>query len=244
MRRSFVVAAAWVAAIPAVAEAGRTHYGWLYGTEVMPERGAEVQTWVSDENGKSPGDIHDTTLWWGGLVGITDRLELALPVEFLWREQDGTEPFFTVSKFGAELRYRFVTQDPVEAPPFAPLVRVAVKRDVIARERVRTEADLIGSYQSGRFHALVDVGLIGDFGRDDSHFEVRPGAGFSIHVGKDLRLGGEIYAEISSDSERESWAVAGPNVAWTHGRFWLSAAFGIGIYQIDTAPRIVWGILF
>lgn len=247
MRRFLVVAAAWVAALasPGVADAGRSHYGWLYGTEVMPERGAEIQTWIAEENGKGgPEDIHDTTMWWGALVGITDRLELALPVEFLWREQAGAEPFFTVSKYGAELRYRFVTQDPVEAPPFAPLVRFAVKRDVLDRDRVRAEADVVGSYQSGRFHALVDLGVVSEIGRDKQRFEFRPGAGFSVAVGKDLRLGAEVYAEFRSSSKRYGWAVAGPNIAWTHGRFWVSAAFGIGVYQIDSAPRIVWGILF
>ena len=36
--------------------AGRTPYGWLYGTEVMPERGAEIQTWVAEKNGEPPDD--------------------------------------------------------------------------------------------------------------------------------------------------------------------------------------------
>lgn len=238
------VAVAVLAAVPTTAGAGRTPYGWLDGTEVIPERGAEIQTWLSEENGKPPADVHDTWLAWGALVGATDRLELALPIEMLWREADGVAPSFTVRRFGAEARYRFVTQDPVEAPAIAPLVRIAVKRDVAVRDRVRVEADLVVSYQSGRLHALIDVGGVAELGRDDSHFELRPGAGVSVAVVGDLRLGAEVYAELSADDERESWAVVGPNLAWTHGRFWLSAAFGIGVYQIDTAPRIVWGILF
>jgi len=36
----------------------------------------------------------------------------------------------------------------------------------------------------------------------------------------------------------------GPSLGWSHGRFWLSAAFGVGVYQIKTAPRVVWGVLF
>jgi len=242
--RGVLVLVAAAAAVPTAAEAGRTQYGWLYGTEVMPERGAEVQTWVAEENGKPPNDLHDTTLWWGALVGVTDRLELAFPVEMLWRQVDGDDPSFTVNRFGVEARYRFVSSDPVEAPKLAPLVRIAVKRDVTARERVRAEVDLVASYRSGRFHALIDLGAIAELGRDASHFEVRPGAGISVAIAGELRLGAEVYAELSADDERESWAVVGPNLAWTHGRFWLSAAFGIGIYQIDTAPRFVWGIMF
>jgi hypothetical protein len=238
-----VAIAAGAAVAPSAAVAGRTPFGWLYGTEVIPERGAEVQTWIAEENGKSPDDIHDTVLWWGGVVGVTDQLELALPVEMLWRERDGTAPSFTVRRFGLEARYRLVPQDPVEAPAFAPLVRVAVERDVAVRDLVRVEADLVGSYRAGRVLALVDIGGVGDLGRD-SRFELRPGAGVSVEVTDELRLGVEAYAELSSGSEEESWAIVGPSLGWTHGRFWLSAAFGIGVYQIRTAPRFVWGILF
>ena len=224
------VYAAYAVAAPGTAQAGRTHYGWLYGTEVMPERGAEIQTWIFEENGRLPTDIHDT--WWGAsaLVGVTDKLELALPIDTLWRVQDGAQPRFTVKWFGAEARYRFVSQDPVDAPPFAPLIRVAVKRDVTTRDVVRAEADLVASYQACRVHALVDIGAIGDFSRDDKHLDADAGA--------------EAYAELSLDDKRKSWAIVGPNLAWTHGRFWLSASFGIGVYQIDTAPRATWGILF
>jgi len=60
----------------------------------------------------------------------------------------------------------------------------------------------------------------------------------------DLRVGAEVYSELSLDSKKESWVVVGPNAAWTQGRFWLSASFGIGVYQIETAPRVQWGIMF
>lgn len=232
--------------LPAVAEAGRSQYGWLYGSEVMPQRGAEVQTWVAEENGQLNGALKETALWWGALVGVTDQLELAFPVEFLWDRLDGQPPSFTVSKFGIEARYRLVTQDPQDAPDFAPLIRVAVKRDVGIRDAVLAEADFVASYQNGPFHALIDLGAIGDITPDDTHFEFRPGAGVSIKVTDELRLGAEYYSEISLESKNKalSWAGVGPNVAWTHGRFWLSAAYLIGVYQIDNAPRVVWGIAF
>nr|MBA3458146.1 hypothetical protein [Deltaproteobacteria bacterium] len=57
------VLAAGVLAAPAMASAGRTQYGWLFGTEVMPERGAELQTWIDEQNGLDPVDINSTT--WG-----------------------------------------------------------------------------------------------------------------------------------------------------------------------------------
>ena len=234
-----------VLAAPGTASAGLTHYGWLNGTDVLPERGAEVQTWVAEENG-TPGNAHETALWWGAVVGITDRLELSLPVEMVWADSDAAGPSFTAQRFGVEARYRFVSNDPVDAPPFAPLARVAVKRDIVERGDVRVEADLVASTvtESGSVHVLVDVGFAGDITRDAHHFALLPGAGASFTVAGDLRLGAEVFSELSLDTKRDGWVAAGPNLGWTHGRFWLSAAFGIGLYNIDTAPKVVWGIMF
>ena len=242
---------ALVVIAPAVAHAERTPYGWLFGTETLPERGAEMVSWIDEEHGRefpdpAAGEFQRTTWGWAGYVGVTDQLLIGLPVEFVWRDSDLSEPSFTWQTYGLEARYRFVSGDPGEAVPFAPLARVAVMRDVTERDAVRVEADLVASTTtpSGSVHALVDVGFIGQITPDDKHFEIRPGAGVSFKVAGDFRLGAEGYAELSLDSQRKSWAVVGPNLAWTHGRFWLSAAFGIGIYQIETAPRVQWGIMF
>jgi hypothetical protein len=240
------LALAGVLAAPGSASAGRTQYGWLFGTEVMPERGAELQTWIDEENGRDPGDIHWTTWGFTALVGVTDQLELSLPLEFLWRDSDATEPSFTFSQYGIEARYRFVSSDPVDAPPFAPLARLAVKRDVTVRDVVVVEADLVASTTttSGSVHALIDLGVTAVLGADDQVFALRPGAGVSVKATGDLRFGAEVFSELDLESKATSWAAAGPNVAWSHGRFWMSAAFGIGIYHIKTAPRVQWGIAF
>ena len=241
-----VVVVATLMGTPVTAHAGRTFYGWLYNTEVMPERGAEVQSWLDEENGREPDNLHTTTWGFSGLIGVTDRLTLAFPLELVWRDSDAIGPSFTLHEFGVEARYRLVSSDPAAAPPFAPLVRVAVKRNVITRDTVVVEGDLVLSTTtpSGSVHAVVDAGFVGNVSRDDHHFEIRPGAGVSIKVVGDLRFGAEGYGELSLDDKKQSWYVVGPNLAWTQGRFWISAAFGIGIYQIDTAPRATWGIMF
>ncbi len=234
-----------VMAIPATAHAGRTYFGWLYGTEVLPERGVELQSWIVEEDNQPPDHAKESDLWWGVLVGVTDQLELALPIEMAWESSDTEKPSFTLQRYGVEARYRFVSQDPIDAPDFAPLARIAVKRDVVTRDALRVEADLVASYQHGRVFALVDAGYIGQFRSGETHQEFRPGAGVSVLVAGDLRLGVEAYAELELDNnEGESWAIVGPDLAWTHGRFWLSAAYGIGIYQIKAAPRMMWGVLF
>jgi hypothetical protein len=230
-----------VLATPAFA--GRTFYGWLYGTEVMPERSAEIQTWVLEENGTGDLNAKESLLWWSPLIGVTDQLELALPVELTWT-RIGAESDFTFSRWGIEARYRLVSQDPEDAPPFAPLIRVAVKRDVGERNAIQPEVDAVFSYEAGRVHVLVDLGMVGSFTKDDNRLEFRPGGGVSIEVVNDLRLGAEAYAQLDLDDSANSWAIVGPNLAWSHGRTWISAAMGIGVYQIDNAPRLMWGIAF
>lgn len=234
--------------VPRAAHAGRSFYGWLYGTEVLPERGVELQTWLFETNGRYGSGARTTSLWWGPLIGVTDQLELSLPVEMSWIDPGDSDaaatPSFGFRRYGLEARYRLVTSDPVEAPPFVPLVRVAVKRDVADSKALLVEGDAVASYEVGAVHALIDVGVYGDIKSNDRKWNVRPGAGVSIAVTSELRVGAEAYLELDLDSSSDSWAVVGPNLAWTHGRFWLSGSFGIGVYHIDTAPRVMWGIAF
>jgi hypothetical protein len=239
---------ALVVVAPATAHAGRTFYGWLYGTEVMPERGAEIQTWISDESDLSDEGHADETSWFiQPTIGITDQLELALPVDIAWVKVPGAMPSArtTLDTYGAELRYRMVSSDPVDAPPLVPLVRVAVKRVVTDREVVQPEADLVVSYQQDRFHGLADLGFLGDVGQNLQHFELHPGAGVSIETIPQLRFGAEVFAEIMLDDKAGStWVVVGPNMAWSHGRSWISASFGVGVYNIKDTGRLQWGIAF
>jgi hypothetical protein len=229
---------------PRAAHAGRDFYGWLYGTEVLPERGVELQTWIYEQNNRYGNHGKESWLWWGPEIGVTDQLEVALPIELEWVDVDMGHPSFTFKRYGIEARYRLVTPDPVDAPRLVPLVRVAVKRDVTVRDDVRVEGDAVVSYDAHAVQALVDVGFVGDISRESRQFELRPGAGVSVAATSELRLGAEAYAELNFDITTESWAVVGPNLSWTHGRFWFSGSFGIGVYHIKIAPRALWGIAF
>lgn len=237
-------------AVPHVAEAGRTQYGWLFGSEVLPEGGVEIQTWTYEKNGRedvaSGKKLRETLFWWGALVGVTDNFELVFPVEFIWKDVDEATPSFTIEKFGIEARYRFVKTDAEHPDGVAPLFRVAAKRDVTTRDATIAEADAIVSLRSGRVHALADLGVTAQITPNTTHLELRPGAGISIDLKDELRLGVEGYGEIflDSDLKKASWFGVGPNMSWTKGRFWISGSFLVGVYQIDTAPRVLWGILF
>jgi hypothetical protein len=243
---AFLIAAC---VLPRTAHAGRSFYGWLYGTEVLPERGVELETWVQEENDKYETHTKESWVAWGPVIGITDQLELELPVELEWLstlvgEMPVPRTLFTFRRFGVEARYRLVSPDPVDAPALVPLIRIAVKRDVTQRDDLRIEGDAVVSYDAGAVQALIDLGATGDISSDSQHVELHPGAGVSVRVTDELRIGAEFYSELSTHTLSESWATAGPNLSWSHGRFWLSGAFGIGFYHVRVAPRVIWGIAF
>jgi hypothetical protein len=248
LRRAALAAIVIVALASGDARAGRAGFAWFFDTEVVPERGVELETWIIDENGLGDRNVDTTRLLWQPVVGVTDRLELALPVELDYIELD--DPMVggdtRLGHYGAELRLRLASSDPIEAGPVVPLVRLGVRRMVTARERVRGEGDLVVSAELGPCWRVVgDVGAIAELGTGEDIVFLRPGAGVNALVVGELRLGVEAFASFRFDDDRGSdWLVVGPNLAWTHGRFWLAATFGVGVFGVDTAPRINWAVAF
>ena len=224
------------------AQAGRSHYGWLYGTEVNPERGVELETWILQENGKDGED--ETLVWWGPVFSLTEKLELAVPIEFAYK-REGDESGTNLERVGGELRYRFNSPDPEQAGPITVLVRGGAKRFAQVRSGARGEADLVVAFERGRFHAEVDAGAIAEHvsGIDDK-VEFRPGAGASIETVSRLRVGAEIYAELGVTGETKDWLAVGPTVSLTRGRYWLTGTLPIGVFGIDSAPRVNFAIAF
>jgi len=223
----------------------------------MPERGVELQSWTFEENHDDTDGGRSFTGWGAApYIGITDQLELALPIEFEWFGKTGAGAGTAFTNYGAELRYRMVTNDAENKPPFAPLVRVGAHRVIRARDVAELNVGFSGSYESGVVHALADVNFIGDVDLNDkdmdpndgSEFALRAGAGISVEVIDDLRFGAEVFGHFGLSEpamgDEKTWVIAGPGGSWTHGRFWLSAMYGIGIANIGTAPRVQWGIAF
>lgn len=241
-RRHVLAALAFVALGAGQAQAGRTHYGWLYGTEVNPERGVELETWILQENGKG-GDEDETLVWWGPVFSVTEKLELAVPIEIEYK-REGEEAGTNLERFGGELRYRFNSPDPEQAGPITVLARVGAKRFAQVRSGARGEADLVVAFERGRFHAEIDAGAIAARKAGEDEVELRPGAGFSIETVSRLRFGAEAYAEISVVGDDTDWLAVGPTASFTRGRYWLSGTMAIGVVGIDTAPRINFAIAF
>jgi hypothetical protein len=223
--------------IPMPALAGRSNFGGLPSADVVDDGNVELDSRLADQN--DVGSLHErSTAWWiAPTIGLTNSVELQLPVEMTRRSQTGSKSEFTLSSFGADARYRFSQAVPA-------LFRFGLSRDVVIRNLGRAELDVVVAYELGPVQLLADAGITFEANRGGVHLAARPGAGVSVRVKPDVRVGAEVFGVRSFDSAVESWAVIGPNLAFTHGRFWFAGSFGIGVHNISTAGRLVWGIGF
>ena len=89
------------------ASAGRTNFAGLQSTDVVGDRGVELESRLADQNDVGP--LHERwTAWWvAPTIGLSDCVELQLPVEMTWRSETGTRSDFTLSRFGADARYGY-----------------------------------------------------------------------------------------------------------------------------------------
>lgn len=216
------------------AHAGRTSYGWLLATDTTPAGGLEVGTAIYEHDDLGPFHERSIALLWTPAVGLTDNLELVVPIELVSRTADDVSPGFAFTRYGAELRYRI----PPRPSELHPIARFALWRDVTILTQVRSELELAASYDRGPLQLEVDAGLVIDVNIGNVHKELRPGVGANVRIADELRVGAELHAELAGDSTTTSWAVIGPDVAWTSGRFWVSGVAGIGVHHITAAPRL------
>jgi hypothetical protein len=231
-----------VLAVAVPAQAGRSRFGWLYDSETLPVRAVELENWVQEEDGKAGED--ETLIWWAPVVGLSNRIELAIPIELSLTET-ATTSSARIERYGAEVRWRLNEPDPVEAGPFGALLRFAVKRQAAEHDTVRLEGDAVVTVDDGPLRVAIDMGAVVEATKHDSALELKPGAGVSLRVAGELRLGAEGLAELHPGENNEvNWVAVGPNLAFVHGRFWLSAAFLIGVKDIDYVPRLNWAIQF
>jgi len=235
--RRVAVTAAMLVSWAGSAHAGRSHFGWMYGSDIVPERGVEIESWILEENQKGDAKTGETAFWWGPVTALTQHLELAVSVEA--NEEDGS-PHFT--RWGADLRYRPQSPDAIDAGPFATKFRIGAKRLILDRAGVRGEADIIASYTAGKLFAQIDAGAVYEHVPNAEEAELRPAAGVSVRAVQDLRFGVEMYSELIVKGEGTSWLVVGPTVSITSGRFWGAATLGIGVFGIRDAPRVTFGV--
>ena len=173
---------------------------------------------------------------WMPVVALTDQVELALPVEFTFADA-GAGSHTQLAWWGGELRWRLAPSDPLEnCWPITPLVRLAVTRSP-PQHATRLEGDLVVSKDvAAKLHLVLDVAVQADITSSATAAKTNPGLGASWSFSDDLRAGVELVGEKHLKGEGEAaWLSGGPNLSYTHGRFWVTAGLAVGFN--DTAPR-------
>lgn len=240
MRSPVALWLALAALAPGSARAAARRFAWLWDTDALPERTVELEWWVTERT-HYPDSAAVLTV--ATVVGVTDNLELAIPVEAVWRPDTNETQ---LSTYGIELHLRLADSDRAKAPPLVPFLRVAARRD-IQLDAARLEANASASLDLGpALRVALDLGVAGATrGRDVAGTIA---AGLSFAAIDELHLGVELFAElpISSDGQDDAWLTAGPDLAWVHGRFWLTAALPIGVTSSAPRflPRVVWATAF
>ncbi|MBP6630812.1 MAG: hypothetical protein KBG28_30160 [Kofleriaceae bacterium] len=230
--------------LAAPAWAGRARMAWLPATEVVPERGAEIEADLADLDNVLPGDLDESVLTWAATIGLTDQLELSLPVDLQWRRPAGAPATTQFARWGAEARYRLASSDPVDAPALVPLVRVALARVVSERRAAEVELGLHLGLAVRCVHLQLGADLATVIRRGEDTLTLRPGLGVSGRVVGELHLGFEVVATHDLRGGQADWLALGPSLGWTHGRSWLTAGAALGVTGIDGAARLRWGIAF
>src|SRR5262245_28868563 len=118
LSRPVVVSVMVLATFPSEASAGKRLFTWSYDTDVASERTLELETWITERIGDHEAGA---SALWAPVLGVTDRFELSLPLEWAWGVASQTTVF---DRYGIDARYRFAASDPLEAGKVVPLVRL------------------------------------------------------------------------------------------------------------------------
>jgi len=230
------------------AHAGRRPWIWVWDTEVLHEREMEIEQWIWEF--KKPGGMAAAWLWWAPIVGITDQLELAIPIEaaWWWRHEAGVGwvSSTAMETWGVSLRYRLVENDPDEVGPVVPLIRLAVKRLLRGQmtSNWQLEGNLVTSYDQGALHTTLDLG--GFYRPNSGTAWLTYAWGVAWGINDALRLGGEVFGEVALTDKTKSITMVGPDIGWTHGRAWFTLGWLIGVseHAANYMPRLIWAIKF
>lgn len=226
--------------------AGRRPFIWVWDTEVLHEREVELEQWIWEMR---TDDFHAAWLWWAPIFGLTDNLELAIPLEgYSWwgRKVGDPEQWETgtrIALYGLSLRWRLAPNDPEEAGALVPLLRVAIKRQAVQQLRWQFEANAVLSYDLPKLHGALDLGGFAWLGATTEAWLTYAG-GLAWGEQNGLRLGGEVFGEVALTEGRKSFTMAGPDIGWTHGRAWLTLGclFGVTEHAARWMPRLIWAI--
>lgn len=232
------------------AEAGRRPFIWTFDTEITPKGDVELEQWLWARS-RAPipaGRPSVYWVWWGPVLGLSQHLELALPFQVR-----ATRGVTELESFEADFRYRLFPRGDDSA--FQPLVRAVWHQAIASSGPSRVDLNAVGSYEleSG-------LRLVLDLGVQVGIPALRGGAGPARVVGTyaagvsypvlpdELRLSLETFGEFGLwEQPQGAHLFAGPTVAWTFGRTWVTAGVLVGLTALAPEtprfmPRLIWAV--
>lgn len=241
-----LVGLAWAAP----AEAGRRPFIWTWDTEITPKGDVELEQWLwaRSRSQSFPERPSAYWLWWGPVLGLSQHLELALPFQ-VRANRSVTE----LESFEADFRYRLFPRGDERA--FQPLVRAVWHQAIRTASPSRVDVNAVGSYQlESGLRLVLDLGaqvgipaLRGGGGPARVLGTYSAGVSYPV-IEDELRLSLESFGEFSlREAPQEPHLFAGPSMAWTFGRTWLTAGVLVGLTAIAPEtprfmPRLIWAV--
>jgi hypothetical protein len=247
MTNRILGAAALVLLAATDADAGLRLSAWSFDSFTVPERHVELEQWITQDISGMDGMAGSTQFLWGPVVGVTDQLELTLPVTAVYSRAMNTTQFLS---WGLDARFRLVPRDsdPQNRRKLVPLIRAGVRRLVADDDDVRIAAHAVLGYDpTPQIHIVANAGVSAL--TDPRTIVIEYSLGATYAVTPDVRLGIDAFGNYDADNPMDvktgRFAV-GPAVALTHGRFWVAASvpFGVTSKSPDALPRLIWAIAF
>jgi hypothetical protein len=255
---------------PTPAFADRTSHLFVDETQLLPEGDVELENWVWAQ-GQIPSSYEPYTagtyttgwIWFGPTVGISNHLEMSLPVVVY---SDST--WMSLNSISLVARYRFFSREQDDG--LQPLLRVEYQQPLsnnLYAGPPTLKVLLAATYGPltgvrGTVNVGVQLGLpflmsstagcrgllknpcsgsVSALGTAALAVSVPLGKEFRIAAELDgqLPLGGEPYPNLAQ-------LYLGPSLAWTRGQIWVTfgTLFGLTNNSYRYVPKVLWGVTF
>ncbi|HEY8206662.1 MAG TPA: hypothetical protein VIG99_04215 [Myxococcaceae bacterium] len=236
------------------ARAGIRPFLWTWDTQTVPQGDVELEQWLWVRGKPAiPGYSAAYWIWWGPVLGVTDRLEVALPFQTV-----GTSGAFFLESFEVDARYRIFPRN--DDGKLQPLIRAAFHQAIRSPDLYsRVDVNAVLSYGAlSELHATVDLGVkvlipFLNSSSTPAHVQLTYAAGVSYPFTEELHGGLEVFGEVAPGTPPPSLAVplphhfVGGSVGFQRGRIWVTAGLLVGLTALEPKtpqfmPRLIWAV--
>jgi hypothetical protein len=220
---TFLLAAAWAGARP---------YAFVQGTESLPPTSLELESWFGFDRDRAGAGAWGW--WFGPVAGLSDRVEGGLFAVF---DQPATE-VSAMSLSALWLQVSTLLAEP-GAWPVDVRLRGEVAQPAAVDQHYAASVAALASRRQGPLDLTANGSVWLEFEDERTEPYLDLGLGTSWGLPGGARIGVESFSssEFEEEGEIETAAYVGPAMAYGHGRFWLSLAWGGGVTEDSDLSR-------